>query len=156
MAQALPEQLPHYECGLSLVVMADVLSRRLVPHRTSVPVQETLFGHMATHAHRLLSETSLIESLRFIKSMANHGAADRPLCHRIARKARANVNTLDTIFDLRLVVDTFVLVNYRDTDLLSAVAQRVSHVLGGDSGTDYEGKKIPTMFTAEDVRELMS
>ncbi|EER00522.1 hypothetical protein Pmar_PMAR024827 [Perkinsus marinus ATCC 50983] len=86
--------------------------------------------------------------------MANHGAADRPLCHRIAQKARANVNTLDTIFDLRLVVDTFVLVNYRDTDLLSAVAQRVSHVLGGDSGTDHEGKKIPTMFTAEDVAEI--
>ncbi|KAF4740974.1 hypothetical protein FOZ62_023923, partial [Perkinsus olseni] len=155
LAQALPEQLPHYKCGLSLMVMADVLSRRLVPHDQSMPIQESLFGHMARHGHRLLGEVTLAESLGFLRSLAKHGAADRPLCHRVARKVQAGVNNFDTIEELRSVVDIFVLVNHRDAELLAAVGQRVSHVLGGDTGTDHEGKKIPTRATAADVAEVV-
>ncbi|KAF4747545.1 hypothetical protein FOZ63_022672, partial [Perkinsus olseni] len=90
------------------------------PHDQSMPIQESLFGHMARHGHRLLGEVTLAESLGFLRSLAKHGAADRPLCHRVARKVQAGVNNFDAIEELRSVVDIFVLVNHRDAELLAA------------------------------------
>ncbi|KAF4672421.1 hypothetical protein FOL47_000588 [Perkinsus chesapeaki] len=163
IGQVLPEQLPNYKCGLSLVIMADVLSRRLVSSIGEGQQQQGggggahrgVFAQMARHSHRLLGDVSLAESLAFIRSLARHGSADSKLCHRVAQKARAQINNLDTMEELRSVVDTFVLVDHRDADLFSAIAQRVSHVLGGDPGTDHEGNKIPTVSNAADVAQVV-
>lgn len=138
----------HGHSGLAVIILADVLSRRLPTHK--MDLLKDVLKFLGRRAADVMWELSTPHAIRFLEVLTSQRIRDPALCSRVARKVLVQLSGANTsleLEDLCRAATAFAGQGHRDLGLCYGIAERVAFLSAGSPEGALVAQQVLKSFT---------